>query len=86
MIPGLVAHVSRGAERVPALAPFPQTANIEPGALEPTVRVQYPRLYDDLLVAEFGGERVVLRAVGANTTLATETGRKLGREAPGVHA
>ena len=63
----------------------PQSASAIVGSVETaeqTLKVQYPRSYDDPIVVEMGSQRVVLRPIGAKAAFVSETGGKLLYERP----
>ena len=86
-VSGLRARFPRVADRsLPdANRALPQSASAAAGsveAAEQTLKVQYPRSYDEPIVVEFGNQRVALRPVGAKAAFVTETAGKLLYERP----
>ena len=87
IVSGLRAHFPQaaGGSSPPFATPSQRLTGAPAGAIETaeqTLRVQYPRSYEDALVVELGTQRLVLRASGASTAFATETGGKLLYEQP----
>ncbi|MEO8035141.1 MAG: kelch repeat-containing protein, partial [Acidobacteriota bacterium] len=74
-VAGLRAHFKQLNSR--PMPGRPEALSLPGAAAEPELRVTYPRYYGDALVAAFGKQRVVLRAVNARSAVAEASGGML---------
>jgi hypothetical protein len=76
VVPGLRAHFAQASVE-PGLPGVPEAMAQAGGPVDCALQVTWPRYYSDPLVATFGDQRVVLRAVRARGAVAASTNGKL---------